>query len=81
MQRKKKQLYIWSTTGEPTKFRLKDLKKKELKSIWVRVPQNLKIGKKVQGVGGRGQEKYGNETPFSMLEKGVVIIVSKSHAS
>ena len=49
--------------------------------MWVRVPQNLKIGKKVQGVGGRGQEKYGNETPFSVLEKGVVIIVSKSHAS
>ena len=37
--------------------------------MWGRVPQNLKIGKKVQGVGGRGQEKYGNETPFSMLEK------------
>lgn len=49
--------------------------------MWVRVTQNLKIGQKVQGVGGRGQEKYGNETLFLMLEKGVVIIVSKSHAS
>lgn len=41
-KKKKKQLCIWSTTGEATKFRLKDLKKKELKSMWVRGTQNLK---------------------------------------
>lgn len=38
-KKRRKLWYIWSTTGEPIRFRLKDLKKNEMKSRWT---QNLK---------------------------------------